>query len=209
MAKFSNGIFSGVTGTVGNFVGYKMNGEFFMRAKTSHVTNPRTAKQLAVRSRMKGAVKLACSLLNSLIHPVWKRHKMLSPYNCFVQANIQAFGSDGKVSDPSKLIFSKGNLQIPEGLTAATVVGEVGKVVLNWIPDVESRYASMDDRLMVVAFFNDEAVVLEGLTATRNAGTATLSVPFASGCKVYFYAFFLDKVGEHCSKDVMIQVILS
>ncbi len=208
MAKFNIGILGGVSGKVGTVVGYKMNGVDYLRAKIAHMKNPKTTGQLAVRSKMRAAVKLATGLLKTLIHPVWKRSGKLSSYNRFVQANIQAFGPDGLVSDPSKLVFSKGTLLAPEGLTAATVTGTAGKVGLTWTPDVEDGKASGDDVLKVVTLVNGVAAVLDDVAETRSAGTASIVLPFASGTKVNLFAFFVDKDGKKCSNDVMAQVTM-
>ncbi|MET3115057.1 hypothetical protein AAKU52_002800 [Pedobacter sp. CG_S7] len=52
MAKLTNGIFGGMTGTIGNLVSYTLNGQQILRGKAAPSNKPATVKQLHKRQQM-------------------------------------------------------------------------------------------------------------------------------------------------------------
>jgi len=96
MGKISQGILGGVSGTVGNVVGGSWKGISYLRVKADHHSDANTEKQIQYRAKYSACVALACSIINTIIRPIWNRKAVkLTGINLFTKANLQVFDSNG------------------------------------------------------------------------------------------------------------------
>lgn len=120
MAVINRGILGGFSGKLGNVIGGSWKGIAIMKSQPLSVANPKSAGQVAQRTKFSKTVELASSLLGTVITPVWNSFaSMMSGYNLFMQTNSQsAFLTNGT--------FVPDGLQIsPTTLAPAPIDGVV------------------------------------------------------------------------------------
>ena len=121
MGKINQGIFGGVSGSIGNLTGGSWKGINYLRTKAQSVANPRTAAQVGQRNAFSGVVALAKQINVELIKPLWDRFaQKKSGNNAFVSANIGAFDANGDVIAPD-LVISQGSLTPVENLAPQAI----------------------------------------------------------------------------------------
>lgn len=203
MGKIKLGILDGVSGKVGNVVGSSWKGIDYIRAKADHRKNPRTEKQVNQRTRFKGVMSLALSLLSVIIRPIWNgRAGKMTGTNLFVKKNIGAFGTDGSIEDYSLLQFSVGDLPLPAGLSVLPDDAVESGIKVSW--ENLLQQGNRNDKLMLVAInaTDDKVVSLMDLPDTRGDGAADVVLPFDARSEVHVYAFFADAGGNAFSPSV-------
>lgn len=113
MGILHNGIQGTMTGKLGGHVGSTKDGRNTIRTYRKNILNPRTAGQVAQRSRFLACTMLASQINSTICLPLWKRFaKNMSGNNAFVSANTTAF-SDGGVFNGVNMILSKGKMMKP------------------------------------------------------------------------------------------------
>lgn len=150
MGVIKRGILGGFSGSVGSVVGTSWKGIEVMKSKPLSVANPRTAGQVAQRSKMSNVVALATVINASTIKPLWDRFAVKqSGYNAFVQANIDLFASIIP-SPAASFILSKGKMTAGDGLGA---VAEAGAALLtaSWSDFSGDGYKLATDEAYIVA----------------------------------------------------------
>jgi hypothetical protein len=111
MGVIKSGILGGFSGKVGSVVGTSWKGISVMKALPESVANPRTAGQVAQRTKFSGVTRFGSELLTEIIKPLNDRFaQKMSGYNAFVKRNIAAFDADG-VMNPTLIEMSKGSLE--------------------------------------------------------------------------------------------------
>lgn len=175
MGVIKQGILGGFQNKVGAVIGSNWKGIATMRSRPISVANPRTGKQVAVRSDFTVLVKMASALNATLIRPYWSRFaQKKTGANAFISANYSKMaGAD--VSLPERMILSQGKL---DGLADYAVDLPVDLYVLTWTPGTLGVYGAATDKVSIFA--------LEGLQSetgrnslkykyvgetTRSAGT--------------------------------------
>ena len=110
MGKIKQGILGGFSGKVAGVVGSSWKGIAVIKSLPLSVANPKTAGQVAQRSKFSAATKMGSQLLSTIVKPLWDRFaQQASGYNDFVSANVAAFNDAGEV-DTDALIMSRGSL---------------------------------------------------------------------------------------------------
>lgn len=175
MGVIKQGILGGFQNKVGAVIGSNWKGIATMRSRPISVANPRTGKQVAVRSEFTILVKMASALNATLIRPYWSRFaQKKTGANAFISSN---YGKLAGVltSAPDRLILSQGKL---DGLAdlSVDVTGTIFK--LDWDETTLGVYGATNDKVSIFA--------LNGVTnaagkntveykylgeATRNDGT--------------------------------------
>ena len=112
MAKLLGNTLQGLSGRLGNVVGYTWNGVQCVRSRPTMVRNPRTAAQQAHRDQFRQEVQLAAQMRYALIKGLGMAAKenRMTPQNLFMRLNREAFGwGDGHLSvDYERLVLSTG-----------------------------------------------------------------------------------------------------
>lgn len=178
MGVIKQGILGGFQNKVGAVIGSNWKGIATMRSRPISVANPRTGKQVAVRSDFTILVKMASALNATLIRPYWSRFaQKKTGANAFISANYgKMAGAD--VALPERMILSQGKL---DGLADYAVDLPVDQYVLTWTPGTLGVYGAATDKVSVfvlegfqnAAGRNDIKYKYVGET-TRSAGTYTI-----------------------------------
>lgn len=181
MGVIKQGILGGFQNKVGAVIGSNWKGIATMRSRPISVANPRTGKQVAVRSEFTILVKLASALNATLIRPYWSRFaQKKTGANAFIAANYGRMG--GVVTTiPDRMILSQGKL---DGLTdlATAAVGSAYDV--NWDETVLGVYGAATDKVSIFALngysndFGRNAVEYKYCGETTRS-TGTFQIEFA------------------------------
>jgi hypothetical protein len=151
MGIIAQGILGAISGRVGPVVGGSWKGIAYLRGYQPQVAQPNTAAQVAQKSKMRGAVDLAKSLLTQIIKPLNDRWAVrMSGYNLWVSRNIEAFSSLG-VPDPLELIMSEGSLT-PTLIDFVTVTDGSTTIKVDWTDNTGTGTALATDEAYIVAF---------------------------------------------------------
>lgn len=148
MGVIKQGILGGFQNKVGAVIGSNWKGIATMRSRPISVANPRTGKQVAVRSEFSTLVKMASALNATLIRPYWSRFaQKKTGANAFISANYGKL-KGSPVSAPERIIFSQGKLDgLPELVGAIEGVNHV----INWDEATLGVYGAANDKVAVFA----------------------------------------------------------
>lgn len=148
MGVIKQGILGGFQNKVGAVIGSNWKGIATMRSRPISVANPRTGKQVAVRSDFSTLVKMASALNATLIRPYWSRFaQKKTGANAFISANFSKLA--GNVTNiPNRLILSQGKL---DGLADYAVDLVALNYEFTWDKTVLGVYGSATDKVSVFA----------------------------------------------------------
>lgn len=151
MGKIPQGILGGVSGKVGGIVGTSWKGINVIKTKPLTVANPRTAGQIAQRSKFGNATKFASLILAGWIKPLWDRFaSKQSGYNAFISDNVHLFDQPGPqnavgfVASKGKMAATAINSVI---LSASTKIADV-----DWTLDAGEGFKLANDEVYIMAF---------------------------------------------------------
>lgn len=195
MAK-SNGIVGGITGRVGNVVGYYRRGKFLMRAYNPHTTNVRSKLQVIQRARMKENMQLLKGALSVLRKGFQYTHPGYQLVNG-VKLSMPAFEVvEGAMTvDMTKIQLSKPQFEV--GATLGTLsFATAGQIGLNvtmpetgFVEELPADYRNAENvKVMVAACCPEEKGWVSKEIA--ESGEATLVTPAKwAGKEVHVYSF--------------------
>ena len=156
MGVIKQGILGGFQNKVGAVIGSNWKGIATMRSRPISVANPRTGKQVAVRSEFSTLVKMASALNATLIRPYWSRFaQKKTGANAFISANYGKL--TGNITQiPDRMILSQGKL---DGLADFAVGFAVADYQLVWDESVLGVYGAATDKVSIFALLgtSDEA----------------------------------------------------
>ena len=122
MGTIKRGILGGFKNKVGSVIGSSWKGIDTMRSMPLSVANPRTSKQILVRSNFKNLVAAASSVNSTLIRPYWSRFaKQMTGANAFIRENYAAFKNPLTLFSQNA-ILSKGKLDMVTSVTVQDTV---------------------------------------------------------------------------------------
>jgi len=178
MAKIAQGILGGISGTIANIIGGSWKGINYIRSKPLSVANPRTAGQVAQRTKFAATVAVSKVLLASIIKPLWDRFAQReSGYNAFLSANIDAFNSAG-FPTPTDMVMSEGTLQGVADLASSSGAA-TGEVEINWTDNSGTGFALATDEVYITFYDGGDNEFFGIATpATRSSATVTVALPF-------------------------------
>lgn len=117
MGTIKRGILGGFKNKVGSVIGSSWKGIDTMRSMPLSVANPKTSKQILVRSNFKTLVAAASSVNSTLIRPYWSRFaKQMTGANAFIRENYSAFKNPLTLFSLNA-ILSKGKLDMVTHVT--------------------------------------------------------------------------------------------
>lgn len=175
MGVIKQGILGGFQNKVGAVIGSNWKGIATMRSRPISVANPRTGKQVAVRSEFSTLVKMASALNATLIRPYWSRFaQKKTGANAFISANYGKIAG-APASAPERMIFSQGKLDGLSELTSG-IVGANHEIY--WDEATLGVYGAANDKVAVFAVAgevgtDDKNHLVYGYLGetTRSAGT--------------------------------------
>lgn len=148
MGVIKQGILGGFQNKVGAVIGSNWKGIATMRSRPISVANPRTGKQVAVRSEFSTLVKMASGLNATLIRPYWSRFaQKKTGANAFISANYGKLA--GNISQiPDRMILSQGKLDgLPE--FGVSLVGTDYQIF--WDEIALGVYGAVTDKVSIFA----------------------------------------------------------
>ena len=198
MAVINQGILGGFSGKVANVVGTSWKGIAVMKALPLSVANPRTASQVAQRTKMAACVSMLQPILSQVIKPLNDRFAgKMSGFNYALQASIAAFGDSGSLNDPEKFKISRAanKAQLIDAIAAEA---KITKVKCTWTSDAGKGYALASDKCYLVGYCPATKTFAVSTSAIRSAGQAYLEFPdglFDSGVSIEVWMAFLRADG--------------
>lgn len=157
MAKIPDGVFSGFIGRLGNVVGVKRNGDYYLRIVSDTAKNPNTKKQ----RKQRGGFGTAARLTN--------KHK-LGPFlretygfaggnwnSRFISYNTSLMRGEGaeerKINFPG-LLVSTGHLKPVDNATAERA--EEGNIRFRWTDNSGDGNAGSHDSMVLLAIYEED-----------------------------------------------------
>lgn len=202
MGKIKKGILGGFSGRVGNVIGASWKGIDYMRSEATSISDPKTTKQLAQRSKFKTCVdfaKICVPLINvGLKQYATKR----SEFNYFLSKLIKDYWD----VDDDRIFFP--SVQLSSGVLEGCVIDDVYDDEIEGVNYVsvgfDSDPGSNPDDLVLCMLYNrnTKAYALNNLddAPLRSSGTVSMKTNLSaavSGLSVYL--FFVDPVTHDCS----------
>lgn len=198
MAVINQGILGGFSGKVANVVGTSWKGIAVMKALPLSVANPRTAAQVAQRTKMAACVAMLQPILSQVIKPLNDRFAgKMSGFNYALQGSIEAFDGLGSLSNAGKFKISRAanKAQLIDAIAAEA---KITKVKCTWTSDAGKGYALASDKCYLVGYCPDSGSFAVSTSAVRSAGQAYLEFPdndFGAGDTVHIWMAFLRADG--------------
>ena len=129
MGTIKRGILGGFKNKVGSVIGSSWKGIDTMRSMPLSVANPRTTKQIAVRSNFKTLVTATSKVNSTLIRPYWARFaKQMTGSNAFIRENYDLFKNPA-ILFSENAILSKGKLDMVTNVVVTDTVYPASLVV--------------------------------------------------------------------------------
>lgn len=198
MAVINQGILGGFSGKVANVVGTSWKGIAVMKALPLSVANPRTAAQVAQRSKMAACVAMLQPILSQVIKPLNDRFAgKMSGFNYALQSSIDAFDNSGALQHPEKFKISRAanKAQLIDAIAAES---KITKVKCTWTSDAGKGYALASDKCYLVGYCAESGTFAVSTSAVRSAGQAYLEFPdgaISAGDTVQVWMAFLRADG--------------
>lgn len=208
MARLPQGILGGVVGSVGNLVGTSWKGIPIIKTKPLSVANPKTAKQIAQRTKMSNIVAFSQPILSTIIKPLNDRFaQRQSGYNLFVSRNIKLF-VDEFPSPANELEISRGKLGSTSNLVAESENGS-NELSVAWGSALSNPFMQFTDIPFVLAVNKSNNVIFGGqLNENRESQGGNLLLPYelTTGDKLDVYVAFMREDGTMVSDTDYISV---
>lgn len=204
MGVIKPGVLGNAKGKVGNLIFYEVNGQLRVRQCPGEVKNPRSPKQTAQRTRMKGIADLY-GCFDWFIYYNWKsvtEGTTMNGYNLFMSCNIRNLDGNGEIIDHSQLWVTKGDLLVPRWVKMEA--GEGGKMLITWDTAAGDTPLSENDRLQIAVHTiredksDKDIMVATETQAERRTGRYEWTVPEQVG-KAHVYGFFKGKYEDTAS----------
>lgn len=178
-------------------------GKTYYRRRPGHYRDARTPVQQLQRKRLPAVVAFYQNLKDTFLARIWRVAALpngCSGYNMFVKHNIQAFDSEGVISDYSKITLSAGTLPLP-GSIRVEKTGE-HEVRIHWDDTLPVSYSRQEDRLFAAAIYSSnpfEVHFPETKGICRQDLSASLILTNLPEDEIHLYLFFGSKQPENYS----------
>jgi hypothetical protein len=211
MGKIPQGILGGVSGSVGGVVGTSWKGINVIKTKPLTVANPRTAGQVAQRTKFGNVTKFSSQILATFIKPLWDRFaSRQSGYNAFIAENISLFENESP-ADSDVIVASKGKMS-STSLSSATYVAATGNFECSFADESGEGYKLSDDEIYVFGFKPGNELA-DGVKSgnIREDGEVSVFLDFGAeaGDTCNFYVAFRRLDGTVVSDSSKVSVVAS
>lgn len=218
MGIIKQGILGGFSNKVGTVIGSSWKGIAVMRSMPQSVANPRTASQVANRSKFGQVTKLGVQILSSVIQPNFNAQaKRMSGYNLWCKINRDLYETKTAVQMAGAVVVSKGDL----GNSSIQINYDPSNnyFTLSWDKDVKNPKDTNGDLLEVVgleipsnATTLDQAVIkklpIPRITRDNGLSDDIAFVPEA-GKLAFAIAYFKSANGKEFSDSVVLPIVMS
>lgn len=207
MAKVKEGSGLALSGKADGKVYVQFNGGTYTRSLPRRTKDSVTPRMLRSQNRF-GEVSHFCKKFKWTVIPqIWNAEAVkMSGYAFFMKTNMPAFGPDGNLADPKKLILSTGKLPLPEGLEARRLSPESSTIQVSWQKDLHLGGIHLKDELMVISAADGNYSEITGTGITRLALGGSVELPQLSSPATHIYLFFASKDKRDYSESVCFEV---
>lgn len=198
MGIIKQGILGGFSGKVANVVGTSWKGIAVVKSQPLSVANPKTAAQVAQRTKLAACVKTLQPILSEVIKPLNDRFAgQMSGYNYALQKSINAFDELGALSAPENFKISRATAkaQLIDAIAAET---KNTKYKVSWTNDAGEGYALATDKGFLVCINGNNMAVASKTGFIRSAGETVVEFQdgeVGDGDALNFYLAFLRSDG--------------
>lgn len=207
MAEVNDIYGNDVNGKVGTVSFYKSRGKTIMRSLPGKRRKPQTPNQVRNQNRFQ-EIRKFCNLFKHVLIPqIWNDVATLSSgYHLFMKTNSPAFDQDGNLTDPQKILLSKGPLTFPEGMMVRrTAPGSSTIEVKYEIKPVVSGISSKD-RLMVISAGGGKFSEIKDTGLTKWSLEGTFELPELDVPATHVYLFFESLDQRYYSDSICFQI---
>lgn len=195
MAKVIEGSRSQLSGKADGQVYVRLNGEVYTRKLPKWTKNSFSKGMLQNQKRFKLVNEFCSVFKDSVIPQIWKGvSPRMSGYALFLKSNMPAFGPDGTVEDPKRVILSTGILSFPPGFAAKRMEVDENRMEVSWPKQMHVGGVHLKDELMVVFSFGGEYSGIINTGIVRNDLGGTFALPASpmphAPCPMLLYLFF-------------------
>lgn len=204
MGKMEDGVFSGFRGRVGNLVGAKRYGEYYLRIAPSTVRNPKTEGQETQRGKFALAVNFVRRILPYVRVSYRDDNLKRTAYSSAVSC-VTKYGIDGKAPDCTlnyaNVFVSRGELA---GAQDEAVQVSEGKVLFTWTDNSGTADARSSDVAMPLVYnVSKQQAVWDTDGAKRKAQVTELALPASWDAKeCVAYLGFRSASGDAVANSV-------
>lgn len=191
MGKSVMGVFGNVSGKVGNVNFRTSQGRTIESAYRAHISNPRTAKQVAAREQFTAYSQNLAKFAPVAANTAKNWYRPGNSFSNLFKGNypdliVEAGGQ--YEADWSKLVLSKGNGYALENASASE---DNGNISCSWTYSSIATPLNGDDPISIVAYNSAKDICVYGVgVAKRSDNQATLTMPaIFSGDNVEVYIF--------------------
>lgn len=191
MGKTTMGVFGNVSGKVGNVNFRTSQGRTIESAYRAHISNPRTAKQVAAREQFAAYSQNLAKFAPVAADTAKSWYRPGNSFSNLFKGNYPDFINEhgGEFeADWLKLKLSKGN---GFALLSATASEDSGNISCSWTYDSVATPLNGNDPIYVVAYNSAKDICVYGVgISKRSDQSATLVMPASfSGDNVEVYIF--------------------
>lgn len=206
MGTLKQGILGGVSGKVGNVVGYHRKGKDIIRVQAAIVSDARTPKQLQQRQKIATATVFLKSIM-PFIHIGFKNYAQgRTAYNTaasYLMKRCISTNEEGTaVLDFRRVMVSIGFLKdAPDTSTSR----EANKIVFRWTDNSGEGNAESTDIVMLLIYNKEKGTAVYHTNAgLRSDGSASIPIPENwKKDSLVTYLSFTSADGEEVSNSIM------
>ena len=189
-------------GKVGQTVGAKWKNKATIRTY-SIPSNPNTMAQQSVRGAFKEMSKYVAMFADGIKYKSALNVAGMSVRNAIIKINKEMIAMNS--FDKATLLVSKGGLQKPTGVTAASVP-ESNAVKVTFTAPTATNFTEKAEAVVIAV--DDTNGIVDVFSAKASTGSATGTIAFAQSTNVQVYMYFLDYRGSNkvASESVSVKV---
>lgn len=177
MAKLPQGILGGIRGKIGGIVGTSWKGIPVIKTVPLSVANPRTAGQVAQRTKFANTVAFSKQILADIIKPLWDRFaSQESGFNAFLSANISNFVGIAPAI-VNTFVMCRGKMAATS-FSVAIAGMNPKEATITWVDDSGEGFKLPTDEFFILKFKPGNELA-EGVRSAVTRGDGQAVIQFA------------------------------
>lgn len=206
MGTLKQGILGGVSGKVGNVVGYHRKGKDIIRVQAATLSDARTPKQLQQRQKVAATIAFLKPILPYIRIGFKNYAQERTTYNTatsYLMKRCISTDEEGvTVIDFRRVMVSIGFLN---GAPNVSTTCETNKVVFRWMDSSGEGNAESTDIVILLVYNKEKGMAVYNVNAgLRSDGSASIQIPEDwKKDSLATYLSFISADGEEVSNSVM------
>jgi hypothetical protein len=207
MAEVNDIYGNDVTGKVGTVSFYKLRGKTVMRSLPGKRKKPQSSEQVRNQNRFQ-EIRKFCTLFKHVVIPqIWNGVATTSSgYHLFMKTNSPAFNMDGALTDPQKVILSKGPLPFPAGMMVERNPLGSSTIQIKYEKKPVISGKSSKERLMVISSGEGKYSELKDTGITKWSLEGTFELPELDAPASQIYLFFESQDQRYYSDSICFEI---